>query len=107
MKKLGAFALAVAAVALLAMPVLAQDAPSGDMQGRPSGDMQGKPSGGMQGKPSSDMHGDMHGMKMAKPAKKMGMKTASAGKRSCSDYAWQSQDQKDCESGKKMPPMGR
>jgi hypothetical protein len=89
MKKLGSFALAAgAALALLAAPVLAQNAPSG-MQG------------GMQG----GMPGGMQGMKAATPAKK-GMKTA-AGKHTCMDYAWQSQDQKDCEAGKMMPPKGR
>ncbi len=25
----------------------------------------------------------------------------------CTDYAWQSQDQKDCEAGKMKPPHGR
>ena len=97
MKKLSSFAMVmIATVALMATPVLAQNAP-------PSG-MQNMPSGGMQG-------GDkMHGTKMAKPAKKGMAKHAStktAMKHSCMDYAWQSQDQKDCEAGTKKPPTGR
>ncbi len=87
MKKLSSFAMAmVAAVALMATPVLAQNAPPAAAKG------------------------DMHGMKMAKPAKKGMAKHAStktAMKRSCMDYAWQSQDQKDCEAGTKKPPTRR
>jgi hypothetical protein len=74
----------VAALALAVSPALAQNAPSGGAQGG----------------------GTMQGMEMAKPAKKgmkpAGMKTAM--KHSCMDYAWQSQDQKDCEAGTKPPP---
>lgn len=51
---------------------------------------------------------DMKGMKMSSAPKKP-MKMAKAGKmkHSCMDYAWQSQDQKDCEAGTKKPPNWR
>jgi uncharacterized protein involved in copper resistance len=99
MNKLGSFTIALAAaVALAITPALAQNAPMGSMQDKSSGDMK-----------------DMKGMKSAKPdhaktpmkhaAMKHGtMKTSM--KHSCMDYAWQSQDQKDCDAGSKKPPMG-
>jgi hypothetical protein len=49
--------------------------------------------------------GGMQGMKMSSaPKKTMRMAKAHAMKHTCMDYAWQSQDQKDCEAGKVKPP---
>jgi uncharacterized protein (DUF305 family) len=65
--------------------------------------------------PALAQSGDMKDMKMdsgksmAAPKKAKSMKTAKAGmmKRSCMDYAWESQDAKDCEAGKIKPPTWR
>ena len=92
MTRFSAFVLAFAASLTLATaPVLAQTAP---------------------------MSGDMKGTNMAKPAKKAAkpmksgmkkgeMKTAMSSKRTCMDYAYGSQDEKDCEAGKIKPPTNR
>ena len=99
-KRLGSSALVFAAVlAFAALPALAQNAnpppASAPMAAPPAA--------------SSAPSGDMKGIKMAKPAKAKksgGMKTAMAkSKMSCMDYAWGSQDEKDCEAGTKKPPM--
>jgi hypothetical protein len=54
--------------------------------------------------------GDMHGMKMSsdqkKPMRAKHHHHATMARMSCTDYAWQSQDQKDCEAGKIKPPHG-
>jgi Cu/Ag efflux protein CusF len=97
MTKLGSFTIAMAAALALAVtPALAQNAPMGGMQDKSSGDMQGMKSV----KPD---HAKM-------PMKHASMKHASmkhvSMKHSCMDYAWQSQDQKDCDAGSKKPPMG-
>ena len=92
MQKLSSLAMAMtAAVVLMATPALAQNAPPAAAP------------------PAATQGGDMQGMKMAKPAKKHMAKHASmkGGKLTCMDYAWQSQDEKDCEAGSKKPPMGR
>ena len=84
MKTLGSVLLAAAAaIALAATPALAQNAPMKDapMKG---GDMKGMP-----------MKSSAMPMKSAKP-----MKMALT----CMDYAYQSQDEKDCEAGKIKPP---
>jgi hypothetical protein len=50
----------------------------------------------------------MKTMKMSSaPKKPMKMARAHAMKHTCMDYAWQSQDQKDCEAGKMKPPHRR
>jgi hypothetical protein len=75
--------IAAACAALLAGPALAQTASGG---------------------------GAMKDMKTSSAPKKMkSMKTAKAGmmKRTCMDYAWGSQDSKDCEAGKIKPPTRR
>ena len=73
--------IAAACLGLLAAPAMAQNAPAG---------------------------GTMKGMKMSEAPKKP-MKMAKAGKkaRTCMDYAWQSQEEKDCEAGKIKPPSWR
>jgi hypothetical protein len=80
MKTLGSLLAALACVALLSAPAMAQSSTSGQMPG------------------------------MAMPAKtakaKKPMKTAAV-KLTCMDYAWQSQDEKDCEAGKIKPPHWR
>jgi hypothetical protein len=85
MKKLGALMVAVGCVTLLGSPALAQSS-----------------SGGTMGNMSSP---NMKSMKAKPPAKKGGAKMTA--KLSCMDYAWESQDQKDCTAGKKAPPTGR
>ena len=80
MKKLSALMVAAACVALLAGPALAQSSSGGTMGNMPMKDMKAKPAAKKSG-----------GMKMAT-------------KHSCMDYAWESQDQKDCTAGKKAPP---
>jgi len=79
------FVMAAACAALLAGPALAQ-----------SGSMKDMNMGGTKSMSSA-------------PKKAKMMKTAKAGamKHSCMDYAWQSQDQKDCEAGKIKPPTWR
>ncbi|HUZ72934.1 MAG TPA: hypothetical protein VMU87_08105 [Stellaceae bacterium] len=89
MKKQASFAVVLAAcAALFAVPALAQGM-----------------SGGGNMKPMRATHAPM---KMSH-ARKRPMKTARAGrmKRSCMDYAWQSQDMKDCQGGKMKPPNWR
>ncbi len=97
MPKLGSSAFVfAAALAFAALPALAQNASPPPA----SAPMAAPPAASAPG-------GDMKGMKMAKPAKKSGgMKTAMAKtKMTCMDYAWGSQDEKDCEAGSKKPPM--
>ena len=62
---------------------------------------------------SSGGGGNMQGMKMQSGSghmsSKKSMKSARAGmmKHTCMDYAWGSQDAKDCEAGKIKPPNRR
>ena len=57
---------------------------------------------------SSTGGGNMAGMKMSHaPKKRMKMAKAGGMKLTCMDYAWQSQDEKDCEAGKIKPPNWR
>jgi len=96
MKKQATFVvIAAAAAALFAGPALAQT--QGGMKDMP-----------MKEKTTKSM--PMKSMKTSAAPKKMKtMKTAKAGtmKRSCMDYAWGSQDSKDCEAGKMKPPTWR
>ena len=84
---------AVAMVALAVTPVFAQNTP---MSSAPA--------------PMASPAPMQPGMKMpmakAKPKAKKPMKMAKE-KLGCGDYAWQSQDQKDCEAGKIKPPNWR
>jgi hypothetical protein len=100
MTKLGSSAFVfAAALAFAALPALAQTSSPPPA----SAPMAAPPAA------SSAPSGDMKGMKMEKPAKAKksgGMKTAMAkSKMTCMDYAWGSQDEKDCEAGTKKPPM--
>jgi hypothetical protein len=81
MNTFGSLLATIACIALLTGPAMAQSSPSGGMSG------------------------DMKGMAMPKkaPMHKTAMKMAST-KRTCMDYAWQSQQEKDCEAGKIKPP---
>lgn len=78
--------IAAACAALLAGPALAQ---------MPSG------GGGMQGTKMQSSGGHM--------TLKKAMRSARAGamKHTCMDYAWESQDMKDCQAGKMKPPTSR
>lgn len=85
MKKQASLAvIAAVCAALFAAPVLAQGTPGGDNMA-----------------PAKTVHAPK-----AHAKKPMKMKMAKAGKttRTCMDYAWQSQDLKDCEAGKIKPP---
>ncbi|HZT52650.1 MAG TPA: hypothetical protein VFA22_11975 [Stellaceae bacterium] len=74
--------IAAACAALLAAPALAQNAGGDHMKGM-------------------NMSSQSHAKKSMKMARARGMKLT------CMDYAWQSQDQKDCEAGKIKPPSWR
>ena len=81
--------IAAACAALFAAPAFAQGATNGGMK---------------------DMKASSAPMKSMKSMKKHArpMRTArSRMKLTCSDYAWQSQDMKDCEAGKMKPPNWR
>ena len=96
---------AVAMVALAVTPVFAQNTP---MSSAPA--PMASPPPAAAPAPMASPAPMQPGMKMpmakAKPKAKKPMKMAKE-KLGCGDYAWQSQDQKDCEAGKIKPPNWR
>jgi len=95
--------LAAAATFALTLPALAQSSST-----MPSSNMPANPPAASSS-PAPMTSAPMKSMPMKKAAKPMGKKMAMGGKMklSCGDYAWQSQDQKDCEAGNKAPPNWR
>jgi hypothetical protein len=91
---------AAPAPAPMASPPAAAPAPMGNMP-------MAAPAPAASPAPMGNMPMGAKPMAKAKPkAKKMASKMASM-KLTCGDYAWQSQDQKDCEAGKIKPPNWR
>lgn len=80
-------AIVVISAALLAWPALAQNA---------------APPSPAAAAPPAAAHGAMKMPAAKRPAKKV-----KVAKLTCMDYAWQSQDEKDCEAGKIKPPNWR